>query len=308
VLRRVVSPLVGETTARHPLRGFFFERHWEGGPHIRLCLRTAGDPAGLTAFALRRARTLLARHASAVTMTQEAYLAMAERIAALEGTRSYDRTLHPSGGAYLAVYRPDSARFGTGPCLDAVEDHFTDASRIALDVVNGDLVNDQGRPHVRESQARRALVLACLMAVVLERAAGPLELGARARLTARSGASAVLGRPYRAAPGLLGHTAEHASLARARAPGPGDPVATWVLGTRRLAARLDALAATGSLDAVLVSWPPGPARTGRDAIPDLILEHCAHLLCNRLGVTPEEEAELRAKVAQTFTGPDGEPS
>jgi hypothetical protein len=41
---------------------------------------------------------------------------------------------------------------------------------------------------------------------------------------------------------------------------------------------------------------------------DRQLEHPDHLLCNRLGVTPEEEAELRAKVAQTFTGPDGEPS
>ncbi|MFI6596584.1 lantibiotic dehydratase C-terminal domain-containing protein [Nonomuraea sp. NPDC050536] len=137
----LAGPLLGET-------GFFL-RYWEGGPHLRIRVRdTAAE------VVVKQAESWLRDHPSEAVIDPEEYARLAETLAAREGVPDYARGMFPNDSVQLIPYRPEHDRYGTGASLEAVEGHFHESSRIALELLAARL------PHGRRDTAWLTMLLA----------------------------------------------------------------------------------------------------------------------------------------------------
>ncbi|MEU5612859.1 lantibiotic dehydratase C-terminal domain-containing protein [Streptomyces sparsogenes] len=131
LLEAVVPALTG-LAREGRVRGHFFLRYWEGGPHLRVRILSApphGTGAHDTARQLvARWNTWLRDHPSPRSVDEAAYLGFADQAAAREGLSGYEpwRALHDH--AETRPYLPEHDRYGTGASLAAVERHFMEAS------------------------------------------------------------------------------------------------------------------------------------------------------------------------------------
>ncbi|WP_327287163.1 lantibiotic dehydratase C-terminal domain-containing protein [Streptomyces sp. NBC_01198] len=148
-----VRPLVDDLRRAALIDGFFYLRYWDGGPHLRVRLRTARD-AEVTGIALGALRGYLRDHPAA-DRPQPGYPAQSARLAAAEGVTDHLRTPEPNNTVRAVAYRPETGRYGEGVSLAAAERHFGESSRIALGLIAAGA--DRGQ---RQIAAFAALVLA----------------------------------------------------------------------------------------------------------------------------------------------------
>ncbi|MFC5826356.1 lantibiotic dehydratase C-terminal domain-containing protein [Nonomuraea insulae] len=127
---RVVAPLVADLTPRR----FFFLRYWEGGPHLRVRLlpSSPSHARSIERELLRRGRAHLAAHASHRSLTIESYAVQAARHAHGERLDRHDTRLHPNDTVEFIPYQPEQHIFGA---MEPVERHFTDSSRLAMNLL-----------------------------------------------------------------------------------------------------------------------------------------------------------------------------
>ncbi len=275
-LDRLLTHLVDALTDGAPddaTPDFFFLRYWDGGPHLRLRVRAA-DPAAASAMRqLLRARVgaYLARNPSEDRLDGESYARVAAELARREGVDAPTRR-RPNDSLSFEDYHYDVPRFGAA-ARPAVERHFVESSRLALTLLRADL-----SPGRRDYVALSALVLAALAA----------------------------GDPPGRGEGW-------------RWWGPDDPEGEWAEACRRghqgqgaavlRTARSLRAASTGEgpwPGAVERAWWTSATRL-RDGLHDdpeaaaRVLDVCAHLLCNRLGLPPSREGYLRYLAARTTT-------
>ena len=264
----------------------FFLRYWEGGNHVRLRLRVPrAEHEQRTEQVLRECWAYLAEHPSTVDVDEAAYAAFAADVARWEGMAGFERHLRPDASAWSIAYRPEHDRYGHGAALAAAEHHFAESSALALAVLL--------RP--RPDGWRGTLGFALLLTAWLSSGERPAALAEK--LAVRPDALAIL-------------------------PGGGDvDLADWAASYQRQHETLDALCrevvAGPSGNGVLARWRDSlarlhtvlateiengnftPPRRGFESGPEhgagtlAVLDICAHLLCNRLGIGIQEESHLR---------------
>jgi len=265
-----VRPLTAELEARElTTREFFVLRHWEGGPHIRLRVRPAGNPEDVERAITDRMRAFFTAHPSSDVLTAIQYARIAEAMRRIDPVQGPVVPRHPTDSIAFVPYRPEFGRYGQGEAMAAVERHFVESSRLAVELLARGLASG------RENAA------ALSMLAVAWVAAEP-DFDRLARMGTVWRPRAVARRNGSRAPcpdGLQDHA--RAALVSAvrmvgnpeRLTGPGA-LATW---TRSITTLRDTLSC---LDAK-------PRHVLR------VLDSCAHLICNRLGISISRESLLR---------------
>ncbi|MEU7245500.1 lantibiotic dehydratase C-terminal domain-containing protein [Streptomyces sparsogenes] len=318
LLEAVVPALTG-LAREGRVRGHFFLRYWEGGPHLRVRILSApphGTGAHDTARQLvARWNTWLRDHPSPRSVDEAAYLGFADQAAAREGLSGYEpwRALHDH--AEPRPYLPEHDRYGTGASLAAVERHFMEASDSAEALL-------ARRPAPAERLSAGLAVVLLTWAVVEpdpRRRLDALTSGARAwrRMLGPAYDTEAFDRAYvRARPALVRRAGQLldpgarqlldpeagqllAPAASARPEGPAGPVAAWHDSISRLHTTLRTLEAAGSFTPDLAALRDDPSLL---ALPSpraaLTANRCAHLMCNRLGLYGPQEALLRHLAAR----------
>jgi thiopeptide-type bacteriocin biosynthesis protein len=270
----VVAPLVDRLAVDGTASEFFFLRYWDGGPHLRLRVLPAvgayrDDVQRLIGERFGR---YLSRNPSADRMVAVEYPPIAAELARRENVGSWSDRLYPNNSVFFIAYQREHERYGHGASMRAVERHFAESSRIALRVLT--LAVPAGR--------RATLALGCILATwfvggcdsdrgrtwLADRYAGGVEHPPTAGdLTATI---------------ALARTARRLADSGPSPRGDGDgALACWTRSTTALRTALSA---------------GEPVVPGADGVPR-VLDLCAHLICNRLGVAPVVEQALRRLAA-----------
>ncbi|MFF4323638.1 thiopeptide-type bacteriocin biosynthesis protein [Streptomyces sp. NPDC001568] len=282
---QLILGVLGPLTARLRDTGLsdadFFLRYWEGGPHVRLRVSVpAVENRGPVRTAISTACDAWFRdHPSVPYLDQEQYTRQAGVLAAREGMTAHATRLYPNDSVRFIPYRREYRRYGTGEHMAAVERHFAESSGIALS-----LLEAGAGPEERQTAAYCMLLIAWFTAVESDptrvEAEGPGNWAEWIR------------------PEFEGH------FDRRRAT-----LISLLRSMRQLALRVGDLPEAGNL----ARWAHSVRRLAGSA-PDRarVLDACAHLLCNRLGVQLDQEGYVRHLAARAMTataetpGPEGE--
>lgn len=271
-----VGPLAGELTDCGLASGWFYLRYWDGGTHVRFRV-LAADDAGSGEIGCRirnRCEEFFRSRPSPDVLRAEDYARLARTLAAGEGVSRYAGTLHPNNSVAFIPYRPEHHRYGFGTSLEAVERQFMRSSNLALDLVARGLAPEQ-----RDAACVSAMVLAWLSAEPdlprLSAWTGLLYDGwaRRFELGTLGVDPAAFDDRFARQRGRLVDEAQRLSRLVARLPvsEPGSVLEAWANSTLALAGAL-------------------PTEPGRRLS---LLDDCAHLFCNRMGVSLVEECYLR---------------
>ncbi|CAL9427132.1 hypothetical protein SUDANB95_01962 [Actinosynnema sp. ALI-1.44] len=265
LLRRCVRPLVDDLVGRGLVRGHFFVRHWQGGPHVRLRLlcppRTRPEiRARVTAELDRYTRS----HGSTVHWGPEDYRRIAAELARVERDPAGVEPLRPDNSHEFRDHDPDHG--WRGAAARAVEDGYAESSRIVLDLL----------APAGSGEHRHGLALAMTVAGAVARSGHGTTPGHVVGRAADRWAARVLGerrsrfeeefrRQYHARRDAVLRLVDQALH------GGDETLDRWADTTARLRAAL--------------------TRTGASAAAvDLALDSFAHLHNNRLGLTVRQEA------------------
>jgi hypothetical protein len=271
LLMHAVRPAVTELAESKAIGGFFFLRYWDGGPHIRLRLSVA-DPAaiGLIRTTIdQKCGSYLREHRAVEPIGQVRYARTASELARLEGVTRYRRDPYPDGTLRFFRYHREYSRYGDEAVMAAVEQHLMAASIIALSLVCA----------TTRAQRRAAAFCMTLLAA--------LSRDARRQVGMPWPEPADWSRQYEEQRGRLRILANHC---RTLAGSGADPAAS---ASGALPAWYRTLRSLGEELALL--------RPRHTAAPSsLILSHCTHLMCNRLGIALGDEAFVRYLVTRAL--------
>lgn len=278
LLTRMVGPLTAELAADRLADRSFFLRYWDGGPHLRLRLAPLPGCGDEVRARLRaRVAEFFRRHPSRVPRDGGDYAAQAAALAAAEGMTDYLPHPRPADSLEFIPYRREHDRYGYGTAMEAVEDHFVESSRLALALVTTGM-----SAGVRSTAAYSVLLVAWLAGGVAP------PLAPRAWPPGDQSLARAEAAYHRQRERLHAIARAMHALVRRTGPERGGALAGWTSSVSRLRAALERAGGPSS-------------RT--------VIDTCAHLMCNRLGVNVTEEAHLRrlasrALVAVTETDAD----
>jgi hypothetical protein len=276
LLLDVAAPLVAELTGAGLATHHFFLRYWAGGPHLRLRVLPAGESADeVRRLIAERFEKYFAAHPSAERMTPDEYTQAARWLSAVENA-PYPETMYPNNSLVFFPYEREHVKYGHGATIEAVEHHFAESSRIVLDFLAADPTADH-----RSTAAAAMMLLAWFAA-----ADDPAQAAEWTRDL----------------PLLRDH------------PEPGPATEPQHARLVELAKRMHVLArkwpdvdASANGGGMLLRWAQsagtlaGTLETTGAARPRSVfgvLNSCAHLVCNRLGISLAEEDALRHHAAQ----------
>jgi hypothetical protein len=266
-----IAPLLGELAEDGLTTASFFLRYWEGGPHIRLRVLPAHkrESVHVRERITTQLREYLRAHPSPSRMSQRDYDLSAPRLAAQEGMRRHRKLLYPNNSVIRIPYRREHERYGHGRRMRAVERHFAESSSLALTF----LASRPAADH-RATMGCSVLGLAWLLSAEGVPDA-PLLPGSL------DSSWEAIEPDYTSNAFPLSQLVERLRLAAAHLPAPAStaPLARW---GRSLLALRDELAATA-----------GP-EVG-------IVDLCAHLACNRIGIDTSAEMTFRYLLARAFS-------
>ncbi|MEU8923625.1 thiopeptide-type bacteriocin biosynthesis protein [Kitasatospora sp. NPDC048545] len=253
-----------------PDTDWFFIRYSEGGPHLRIRLRSAGPPPATLAADLTR---------------------LATRRTPLDGPWAARH-----GEVAEVPYEPETARYGGPALLPIAEDLFTDSTRTAVHALRA----LQAAPESR-------LPLALDLAHTTAHALGLDELAA-SRWLRRHAASWRWVTEFQALPGAAVHTRVNTVFARQRQALAGraralrtaldaGTAATWLGDWAAVVAESAARMRTAA--AVERSAPGHAVRASAERL-GWVWASQLHMLFNRLGVGPDEERAVCRLAARTL--------
>ncbi|MEV0967813.1 thiopeptide-type bacteriocin biosynthesis protein [Microtetraspora glauca] len=324
----LIDPLITELVAAGLVEQWFFLRYWDGGPHVRVRVLPAPGRARSDIEGLLTARfdTYVRVHPSSERVGQADYGRLARALAEWEGLSSYSPRLWPTDTLAFVPYRREHRRYGDGASMEAVERHFTESSAIAMSVLRR-----EASPARRATAAFAMILLAWFacrpdpadVADVAEfavpafgRAGGGSGLGEAGETSAAETLGEVGWRPdaaFEARRGpLLSLARDMARLARLARHAPeladGGSLASWSRSVRTLTDVLEAQIAARAFVPPERGWEGSGEVTAE--IPRVravaVTDICAHLVCNRLGVSPGEEAAVRGMAARAVVAFAGE--
>jgi thiopeptide-type bacteriocin biosynthesis protein len=257
--------VLDQRRATGQLRDWFYIRFWEGGPHIRVRALGVDSPRDLRD---ELATLLASAEPAAHQRSQEWY---------------------PHGTVAEIDYEPEVDRYGGAEALPVAERVFSASSALALDIIG-----------TVEEQRRLAVVVQLAYATAL--ALGLTDLAAARWLRQHANAWRWIAKTEMvpAAPLLARVTSVFSTqrgaleraldAARARVAHAGDAGATGNVVGRWAAIVAEA-------DARLTTLPPASRLT--------VWASQLHMLCNRLGVRPDEERAACFLVAAVLLGESG---
>ncbi|MFG2999115.1 lantibiotic dehydratase C-terminal domain-containing protein [Streptomyces sp. NPDC048340] len=307
LLSRAVTPLVRGLEEAGLLRGWFFQRSWEGGPHVRLRLLPAHP---VQSGAVRRAAegrlsAHLAAHPTAAPVTASSYAASVTAYARAHGLNATARSVRAADTLEEVPYVREPDWYGHGEAVTAVERHFAQSSNLALSLLSGTAARP-ARMNVVLAHLTMALAASGLSIVDCARLTDPQVILARPRPFERRRIASEAQATYRARGASLREQTRRL-WAPGTAPRSTGPAAAWSHSVRALAARLTALAAEGSYaPAGLADLYPDSAWPGPRRRPDAAmaahhaLNGAAHQFANRVGMGRRQETYLRLLLAQTL--------
>lgn len=274
MLVELVKPLVDALSADGLSSGCFFLRYWDGGPHLRLrLLATAGSRDEMRQRMVEGGSGFFNRHPAPDRLAPAAYPGWAAKLARLEGLAGFLPRPYPNNSLAFIPYRREHDRYGRGAAMVAVERHFVESSTIALDLILA------GLPVGHRTTAALSMLLAAWLChqpdpgLLAEQLPGA-PIGRDATLD-----RAELARRYEAQRDTIDRIARQMralALNAAAEPGPAGgsngSLARWARSVTALGGKL---AAAGHPEVFRV------------------IDTCAHLVCNRLGVPLDEENYLR---------------
>ncbi|MET7464710.1 thiopeptide-type bacteriocin biosynthesis protein [Nonomuraea sp. NPDC005501] len=292
LLTDAAGPLIAELAGRGLAEDAFFLRYWDGGPHLRFrALPT--DPAHraeVERVITERFEKYLAENPAGRSMSRQDYAAVGEALARWEGLPGHTAQLAPNNSVAFIPYRREHDRYGTGASMEAVERHFTESSRIALGLLSAGL-----RPEDRTTAGTAMILLTWFCG---EQDAARLAPWVRVDQD-RPGDVTEAGLAGATAQPTEHHRDRVVGLARAmrelarhleQVSGPGS-LADWARSVSTLREALAAEAAAGRFEPPPRGWEGEGAVKARQVLT--VLDICAHLVCNRLGVTVQEEGAVR---------------
>ncbi|MEV4252308.1 lantibiotic dehydratase C-terminal domain-containing protein [Spirillospora sp. NPDC049652] len=265
----LVAPLMTDLSSQ--VDGMFFLRYWEGGPHLRLRLRPSHSRHAeqLRRTVEERARDYLAAHPSRRLIGSADYSSFAARQARGERLPAHNPRLYPNDSIEFIDYRPEHRAYGDATCMAAVEAHFSDSSRLALDVLS-----------TCPSHGQRAAI--CLAAITLSLAACPVR-PADFRTVRMPAAVHDLFQQRRDE--LLRQTHQLWTT------GPGPTLATWSDSVRTLRSALIEGGCAPEDARSPLSFLAHAVPSRERPVAEVLLR-CTHLFANRLGVGPAVEHRL----------------
>nr|WP_082535678.1 lantibiotic dehydratase C-terminal domain-containing protein [Nonomuraea pusilla] len=275
-----VDGLMAELSRAGLIDRWFFLRYWDGGPHVRLRVLPAGQTArqAVESLLFRDFRRYFAAHPSQNRLTEPEYLRMAQELARWEGLTSYAPRQWPNNSLQRLPYRREHRRYGAGASMEAAERHFGESSELVMQVLR------KGPTRERRLVGAYAMILlgwfACLDA--------PAELAATIGATGSR-----LERP----PDVwLGHATDMLRIAaNAELLRQEGTLIAWFRSVRALADVVETQIDSGGFDPPVRGWEGSRpvAETSARGRAVGVLDICAHLACNRLGVTLAEESAVR---------------
>ncbi|QVQ51271.1 thiopeptide-type bacteriocin biosynthesis protein [Spiractinospora alimapuensis] len=277
-----IAPLMGELRAENALRDWFFLRYWEGGPHVRLRVLPEDGRRGAVEELLRnRLETYLRDNPSRGRMRLDHYLHLAASYSRRERKSSFATELRPDNSLVCLPYSREHDRYGRNSAIEAVERHFTESSELASQLLRPGTTSEQ-----RTTSAYAAILLAWL-ACEPDLPSLAERIGtASPTVPASVDLLGLGGSPRRGGRGATGEATEIARSLRTLASHV-DQVrrsGTFVDWSRSVTALRDALERCPSED--------------RPAIEVFqVLDTCAHLFCNRIGVLLNAEDVVRGMAA-----------
>ncbi|RNL84189.1 thiopeptide-type bacteriocin biosynthesis protein [Halostreptopolyspora alba] len=298
LLTGAVAPLVDELDRDRAIEDWFFVRYWEGGPHVRLRVRTSrnADPERVHHLVNERLRAWTAAHPAPDTNVGHEYARTAKRRAALENRTSYETGVRPNNAVEPRPYEREYAAYGSDEVLSAVERHFAESSWLALRILA------TGPSRDRRSQAALAMLVVALAVAEpdLRRLAALLPGGPGGESPVRAG------EPELVLPAAVRERVAHLWDAGARTRGgetsaDRGALAAWLVSVRGLCDRLARPEAATGLSVArpvspLISAPPEDG-TGR-TVP--LLLRCTHMMNNRLGLFDQEERHIAATAVRAL--------
>lgn len=265
----LVRPLVAEMTRKGRIDDAFILRYWEGGPHLRVRARptSADDGDAVLAELVEALESWCVDHPVEQGMSEAEYARLVERLA----VPTEEPTLQPVGSVQARTYHPEHDRYGTGDVLARFERHFCESSYLAMDLLASGLtpagaqalaVQAIGDVHRRDPSEGPSWA-----GRVIERL--PAQPSARTVQTV----SDIMDRP-----------------------------SVWL--DRWHESWMSLLTAIRT-DFAKDYHPPrtgfcGVDFGGREAAPMAAIDICAHLFCNRIGVTIPDEIRLRGAVGHVL--------
>jgi Lantibiotic biosynthesis dehydratase C-term len=311
LVARCVRPMVQELTTANLIRGHFYQRHWEGGPHLRLRMRPASERfAEPIRYRIRaRAKGYFADHQSVPPVEPAQYRTLAAGLARAEGRKHYDQRLHAADSVEFPAYRPEYTVYGSDACIAAVERHSTTSSEIAMSLI------EQGTPPEQKDAIALATLTLTLavcepdLSAAAKRLAteeppvlGDVPEPAGLEASYQSGREALVRQAHDLWE-LAGQTAWNGSAGGGEDADEDDIVLAWLRSIRGLHDTLEPL----WLDGQCAPTPPmPPSGSLAYALPEdsrtlpLILLRCAHLFHNRLGIPVESEQRVTYLAARTL--------
>ncbi|MDA2812304.1 thiopeptide-type bacteriocin biosynthesis protein [Nocardiopsis sp. RSe5-2] len=301
LLVEAVAPLVAELRERDLASEWFFLRYWDGGPHLRFRVlpRDASARAEVGELVRGRFERYLAERPAADRVEPTEYQRSAARIAGWEGLEAYAE-LRPNNSVEFRPYVRERHRFGTGAAMAAVERHFAESSRLALRLLAGGLDDDQ-----RFTAAYSLLVLAWLgfRDDPAWRSAWA-EMDTRIPIGGELDQAELERRWQRQRSTLTALTGRLRAVAGRQ--GRGD-LAEWTGSVDRLKRVLTAEAAAGRFTPPARAWEgAGPLPPGTPASVLPVIDICAHLFCNRIGLSLADESYVRVLAMRAVRDTEGE--
>ena len=301
-LTDAVAPAVERMRSERRAHGWFYLRYWDGGPHVRVRVRTTPENEASVRAELHGVHAEHVRsHPSRQWMGQETYRAMAEELARREDV-AHEPAPREADTCADYPYLPEHAVYGRESAMRAAEEHFEESTLIALEVITS----------MPEQSRRRGFALSVGLATAMlngVEAMGPPP--------PRESLDPPPGDAY-PTPDLLeqlerSYTAQRerlrdqgralAELVRSRELGD-DPLHRWVDSIRRLRRALTAARAEGTLSLrpslSPLGWNSVGASSG-EAVVTSVLMRCAHLVNNRVGVSYQDEMHINYLMARTFS-------
>ncbi|MCX5384499.1 lantibiotic dehydratase C-terminal domain-containing protein [Streptomyces sp. NBC_00083] len=225
VVGTLLPPALAELRRQGLADRFFYLRHWQGGPHLRLRVRpTTPEAEPAVRLVLRdHAASLFAGLPPSARMTERQYASLAAELRVHE-PESEPGALAPNDSAAFDVYRPEHGKYGHGIGLRAAEEAFATCSELGVAAVRAEW-----------SPARRTAHCFALLAAGLDRNAGP----------GRPSPDVLSQYGSRRAALLSVARAARATASADATPTGADPVSEWLAacrGAQRYAADPSALA------------------------------------------------------------------
>ena len=289
----LISPITKELARRRLARQFFFLRYWDGGPHIRLRVRPARGRSGdeVRELVERRCDEYLRRRPAPDRLDDKAYARSAAHMAQWEATTPLPR-MYPNNSVVFIPYVREGYRFGDGRSIQAIEQHFGESSRIALEMLAARPTPDQ-----RATLAFTLILLTWFLCV-------PESAGLRTYLGQSPSQMQTLPPGWDQQAVIEMEDRYRRQYERLQALADRMLAATKVLhllpdkgaNTRwaRSVIRARDVVADEISHGRFVPGRRGRALAGGNQVAVLrVLDQCAHLMCNRIGVSVGGEIALR---------------